>query len=84
MFKDHRLLCDDAPANICLTLEGRVFETDAIVNVIEPYLTLTERQENGRTVTRFACDATFSGVARPVLPTLEDVFLYVYRDEAEL
>ncbi len=84
MFKDHRLLCDDAPADICRTLEGRVFETDAIENVKEPHLTLTERQENGRTVTRFACDAGFSGAARLVPPTLEDVFLYVYRDEAAI
>ncbi|HWS29201.1 MAG TPA: ABC transporter ATP-binding protein [Clostridia bacterium] len=84
MFKDHRLLCEDAPVDICQTLADRVFETDAIESVKEPHLTLTERQENGRTITRFACDAAFSGAARPVSPTLEDVFLYVYRDEAAL
>jgi ABC-type multidrug transport system ATPase subunit len=86
MFKDHKLLCDDSPANICKTLAGRVFETTEITAVKEPHLTLTERQEDGHTITRFACDRETKGqfgAARLVAPNLEDVFLYIYRDEVE-
>jgi hypothetical protein len=81
MFKDHKLLCDDSPTNICETLVGKVFETADIMSVKEPYLSLTERQEDGRTITRFACDVGLTDTAQSVAPNLEDVFLYVYRDE---
>ena len=80
MFKDHKLLCNDTPANICNTLVGKVYETWEIDKVTQPHLLLTERQENGRTLTRFACDETYSG-SEAITPNLEDVFLYVYRDE---
>lgn len=81
MFKDHRLLCNDSPADICSTLSGKVYETWDIASVTEPHLVLTERQENGRTFTRFACERGFSGPSQPVTPNLEDVFLYIFRDE---
>jgi ABC-type multidrug transport system ATPase subunit len=81
MFKDHELLCNDSPASICETLAGKVYETADISSVKEAHLPLTERQEDGRTITRFACDVNCSGAARPVAANLEDVFLYVYRDE---
>ena len=82
MFKDHELLCDDSPANICDTLTGKVFETADMSSINESHLVLTERQESGQTITRFACDTSFPGSARPIAPNLEDVFLYIYRDEA--
>jgi len=82
MFKDRRLLCNDTPAAICHTLSGKVYETWEIETVAQPYLPLTERQEDGRTLVRFACDGERPGAACPVTPNLEDVFLYVYRDEA--
>jgi ABC-type multidrug transport system ATPase subunit len=82
MFKDHELLCNDSPAKICESLAGKVFETDAIASVKEPHLPLTERQEDGRTITRFVCGAKDRpGAARSVAANLEDVFLYAYRDE---
>ena len=81
MLKDHKLLCDSSPASICETLAGKVFETADITSVREPHLTLTERQEDGRTITRFACNVNYFGAARSVAPNLEDIFLYVYRDE---
>lgn len=80
MFKDHRLLCADSPAEICETLAGKVFETDDINSVTESYLPLTERQENGKTIVRFVCDIKGSTAAQSVAPNLEDVFLYIYRD----
>jgi ABC-type multidrug transport system ATPase subunit len=84
LFKDHKLLTSDSPASICDSLKGKVYETHEIDSVTEPHLTLTERQEDGHTVVRFACDAEYAGTARPVAPNLEDVFLYIYRDEAAL
>ena len=83
MFKSHKLRCNDSAASICEALAGNVFETSDISSVREPHFTLTERQEDGQTVTRFSCDAKFPpGAARPVAPSLEDAFLYIYRDEA--
>jgi ABC-type multidrug transport system ATPase subunit len=82
MFKNHRLFTNDAPASICRTLMGKVYETDDIADIKSPYLVLTEHQENGKTVTRFASESDCGDVARSVSPNLEDVFLYIYRDEA--
>ena len=79
MFKDHRLLTNDAPASICQTLTGKVYETDGTIP--SGSLALTERQEAGRTITRFACETDCSGAARRIEPNLEDVFLYIFRDE---
>jgi ABC-type multidrug transport system ATPase subunit len=80
MFKDHKLLCCDSPASLCASMKGKVFETTDETEAAT-YLFLTERQEDGRSVSRFACDDGYTGTATVVTPTLEDVFLYVYRDE---
>jgi ABC-type multidrug transport system ATPase subunit len=82
MFKNHRLFANDTPTDICATLSGKVYETDDIAAVEFPHLALTEHQDGGKTVTRFACDGDCRSVARAVSPNLEDVFLYIYRDEA--
>lgn len=80
LFKDHKLFANDTPAAICKTLEGKVYETDGTIPT--GILVLTERQESGRTVTRFASEDDCSGIAKHIAPNLEDVFLYIYRDEA--
>jgi ABC-type multidrug transport system ATPase subunit len=82
MFKDHKLFVSDTPAAICAALDGKVYETDNIAALNEPYLMLTEHQENGKTITRFASEQDCGGLSRSVAPNLEDVFLYIYRDEA--
>jgi ABC-type multidrug transport system ATPase subunit len=84
MFKDHKLLRNDTPSEICRLLEGKVFETDSSEAPEQARLPLTERNENGRTIVRFAIDDSecVPSNSRPVTPTLEDAFLYVYRDEA--
>lgn len=79
MFKDHKLLCNDAPSAICETLVGKVYETWD--TVAETHLALTQRQDGTKTLTRFICDGAYNGEAQKVTPNLEDVFLYVYRDE---
>ncbi|WP_172253447.1 ABC transporter ATP-binding protein [Saccharibacillus deserti] len=81
LLKDRRLFAQDSPAAVCATLAGKVYETDAIEDIRVPHLLLTERQENGRTVTRFASEHDCGESAQSVNPNLEDVFLYVYRDE---
>ncbi|OWA35368.1 multidrug ABC transporter ATP-binding protein [Saccharibacillus sp. O16] len=80
LIKDRRLFAQDSPGSICQQLNGKIFETDAVDDLDIPHLLLTERQENGQTITRFASEQG-SGEARSVTPNLEDVFLYVYRDE---
>ena len=80
MFKDHKLLCCDSPAALCATMDGKVFETEDEAEA-KSHLFLTERRDAGQAVSRFACDAPYTGPAKPVTPTLEDLFLYVYRDE---
>ncbi|MDR3310876.1 MAG: ABC transporter ATP-binding protein [Oscillospiraceae bacterium] len=80
MFRDHKLMTNDTPAAICDSLAGKVYETDNLAAITAPYLALTERQDGGRTITRFACESDCSAVAAAAAPNLEDVFLYVYRD----
>jgi len=80
MLKSHRLLCNDTPYNVCKTLQGKVYETWDIESISQPYFILTKRQEEGRTLVRFVCE-TECPEAEPVTPNLEDLFLYVYRDE---
>jgi len=82
MFKNHRLLGNDAPSAICNRIAGKVFETNHITAIETPHLILTERQDGGETLTRFVSEIDCTGFAKPVNPNLEDVFLYVYQDEA--
>lgn len=82
MFKEHKLYCNSTPAEICAELKGKVFETYDINAVNVPYLLLSERQEEGRHMVRFACDEAPSGDVHEVSPNLEDVFLYIYQNEA--
>ncbi len=82
MINNRKLFANDSPASICGTLNGKIYETDDITGIKSPYLPLTERQENGKTVMRFASEYDCGEVARIVSPNLEDVFLYIYRDDA--
>ena len=82
MLQDHKLLCNDSPSNICNSLSGKVYETWDMASVQYPHFPLTQRQEDGRTLVRFVCETGSPEAARPVTPSLEDVFLYIYRDEA--
>lgn len=81
MFKNHKLLANDAPSVICNSLAGKIYETDNITAIQTPYLLLTERQDGDRTLTRFASETDCTKYANSANPNLEDVFLYVYRDE---
>ncbi|MCU6712579.1 ABC transporter ATP-binding protein [Paenibacillus sp. J5C_2022] len=81
MLKNRKLAVNDTPASICGTLLGKVYETDDVTAVKAPYLPLTEHQDHSKTVVRFMSEVDCSHIARSVPPNLEDVFLYMYRDE---
>jgi ABC-type multidrug transport system ATPase subunit len=81
MFKNHKLFANEEPAVLCATLAGKVYETENITAINSPCLVLTERQENGKTITRFASESNCDDISQSVSPNLEDLFLYVYRDE---
>jgi ABC-type multidrug transport system ATPase subunit len=82
MFKNHKLFANEEPVALCATLTGKIYESDDITAISHSYLALTERQENRKTVTRFASEEDCGNMARIVSPNLEDLFLYIYRDEA--
>ena len=82
MFRNHKLLVNDTPGAICDAIAGKVYETNNIAAIRTPHLILTERQDSGETLTRFASEVDCTAFARHTTPNLEDVFLYVYRDEA--
>ncbi|MCL2527693.1 MAG: ABC transporter ATP-binding protein [Defluviitaleaceae bacterium] len=82
MLKDRKIVANAAPGRICNVLAGKIYETDNISAIKAPYLHLTERQDNGKTLTRFVCEADCRAYAYIAAPNLEDVFLYIYRDDA--
>ena len=85
MIKDKRVLYKDSIQAICQQLEGQVFETIMDFEQVQPfrknYLSLSERQENGKMNIRFIAKEGTEPNWKQVKPTLEDVFLYQYQDE---
>lgn len=80
MLRDHEVYCCKSPAEICTMLDGKLFEVPADYRLeAEDYL-LSERQDGNSTRLRIVSTAPGEG-AEPVKANLEDVFLYVYRDE---
>lgn len=80
MLKDHRLYCCDSPSNICSLLSGKIFEVPSAQGIKPGQLMLSEIQGEGGTMLRIVSDEPPAN-GRPAIPNLEDVFLYVYRDE---
>lgn len=85
MIKDKKVLYKDSIQSICQQLEGQVFETtmdfEQVQSFRNSYLSLSERQENGRMSIRFIAKEGMDSNWKLVKPTLEDVFLYQYQDE---
>ncbi|MGL4912667.1 MAG: ABC transporter ATP-binding protein [Romboutsia sp.] len=85
MIKDKQLLYKDKIENICSKIHGKVFETeilnDEIVEFRKKYLSLSEKQEQGKMKVRFICEKECDKSWNLVYPNLEDVFLYEYKDE---
>jgi ABC-2 type transport system ATP-binding protein len=85
MIKNERVLYKDSIHHICQQLEGKVFETEMDFDQVESfrreYLSLSERQENGRMKIRFIAENKRNTEWHQVTPSLEDVFLFQYQDE---
>lgn len=86
MIKNKELLYKQDVASICRTLEGKVFETelpfDQLAQFAKQYVTLAEKQENGKMYVRFVADREKDLTWKEVVPQLEDVFLYEYANES--
>lgn len=84
MFKDHRLLCCEEPADICAMVDGMIYETDRLDRLTTPYLLLSEKQESDRLLSRIVCETPpDASICRPVKASMEDAFLFIYRGENE-
>lgn len=82
MLQEHRVQCCDSPAAICERLSGIIYEVPAGTALGHDDLVLSERQIEKGTVLRIASVEPPLG-AVPVMPNLEDAFLYIYRDAPE-
>ena len=80
MLRDHKVYCCASPGEICSKLVGKVFEAPAGTPLSAKEYLLSERQDANGTLVRYLSDTPALG-AQPVAPSLEDVFLSVYRDE---
>ncbi|MGL5346750.1 MAG: ABC transporter ATP-binding protein [Peptostreptococcaceae bacterium] len=85
MIKDKEVLYKDKIENICKKIHGKVFETEIenseMIDFRKKYFSLSEKQENGKMRVRFICEDKFDKSWNIVYPSLEDVFLYEYKDE---
>lgn len=87
LIKNHRVLYKDSVEKICEVLAGKVFETSIKYEELEAfrkrYILLSEKQEHGNTIVRFIHAEKPEAEWLPVIPQLEDVFLYEYRDDSD-
>ena len=85
--KDHAVYCDTDRDSLCKILENKVFEKTVPqqeADVFEKeYFILSKREEQGRTRFRFVCEepGKLPPQAEPAAAGMEDVFLYVYRED---
>ena len=80
MFKDKHICYNAGVAQLCAMLDGKLFELPLSEHAGADAVFLSERQEADGTVYRFVSAAPPAN-AKPVRAGLEDVFLYVYREE---
>lgn len=87
MIKNQKLLYKADPATICKSIEGKIYETtmpfDAFHSFRKQYLTLSEKQDNGKMLVRFFTEQAPLKDWQASAPQLEDVFLVAYADEQE-
>jgi len=85
MIKDKKILYKDTLKNICKILEGMVYETkvefDEVPSFRNKYFSLSEKQEDDKMKVRFISEDKPENSWDSVNPSIEDVFLYVYKDE---
>ena len=87
MLKDHSVYCDTDCSSLCGMMGGKVFECSVPQKEADSFemshLVISRREEPGQTHFRFAQEGEkgLPPQAKPVQPDLEDVFLYVYRED---
>ena len=86
MIKDKKVLYKDTLRNICKILAGMVYETkvdfDEVSDFRKQHFSLSEKQENDKMKIRFISEKKLEDSWNALVPSIEDVFLYVYKDEA--
>jgi len=86
MIKDKEILYKDTLKNICKILDGMVYETkvnfDEVSDFRGQYFSLSEKQEDDKMKIRFISQEKLDDSWQALNPSIEDVFLYVYKDEA--
>ena len=85
MIKNKEILYKDSLKNICKILDGMVYETkvdfDQVSDFRKQYFSLSEKQEDDKMKTRFISEKKLDDSWQALSPSIEDVFLYVYKDE---
>jgi len=86
MIKDKKVLYKDTLRNICKILDGMVYETkvdfDEVSDFRKQHFSLSEKQENDKMKIRFISEKKLEDSWNALVPSIEDVFLYIYKDEA--
>lgn len=84
MIKNQKILFNESAQSICKTLRGEIYETKISNGDLEvfreKYAILGEKQEDGKMRVRFVHKGESDEGWINVTPTLEDVFLFEYRD----
>lgn len=80
MFRDHHLYCCDSPAHICTQFQGKVFQIPAGSELAPGQFLLSEGQSEAGPILRVLADTPPENSV-PVVPSLEDAFLAIYREE---
>lgn len=85
MLKKGNLIAHDSPANLCLQMEGRVFEVSCNADEAEYFLPRYRvsaiSQSSNKTLLRILNETAPENCdARAVQPTLEDVYLWAFGD----
>ncbi len=85
MIRDHKIAGCEAPAHICESMRGKVFEVPADTVLADGEFLLSECQGEHGTMLRIVSEAGEAAFrdrqgVRQAAPSLEDAFLYLYRD----
>ena len=85
LLKDHQVIGCNPVETVCSMMQGRVYETRISEKEWEEFqrmhLVLGEKPEHGEVLVRYAGET--GAYENPVEANLEDVFLYLYRDETK-
>lgn len=79
MIRQHKILCCERPDKVSNVLQGRLFETPEGLALPESCLVLGQIQSEGMVWNRVVSERPLPE-SRVVAPTLEDAFLYLYRE----